>query len=31
VGSFRYALLYASLLLLPASVFAWLAPDLAQD
>lgn len=31
VGSFRYALLYAGLLLLPASVFAWLAPDLAQD
>jgi hypothetical protein len=28
VGSFRLALLYASVLLIPASVLAWLAPDL---
>jgi len=31
VGSFRFALIYASLLLLPATVFALLAPDLPQD
>jgi hypothetical protein len=31
VGSFRFALLYAALLLLPATVLALLAPDLPLD
>jgi MFS family permease len=31
VGSFRLALLYAAVLLLPAAVIAWLGPDLPQD